>query len=162
MSRQRQTLAQAPSEHRHSGYNELEEPETPATASWTDDRAPLRTTSPETIEPGPTSPRWKGKGRAIENGVGVGMSDGATAEVDSGRRAASQDDVKQELVSSTYPPATEEAVEEQKVNEVRWSSKPPFDVDGSLITRFSPSLSVSILIIYPLVYPSERLRHSLT
>lgn len=87
------------------------------TASWTDVRAPLRTTSPETIEPSAPPSRWKGKGRAVDDGS---MNDAAATQVDLGQpqRSSTRDDAEEELVSGTYPPASEAAAEEQKVNEV--------------------------------------------
>jgi hypothetical protein len=97
-----------------------DEPVTPTSARWTDDHAPLRTASPESLLPSPP-PKWKGKQREI---IPVHYDQHVSSdvrEVDLGRASPEQEIHEaptESLVSATYPPAAEEAVEERKVNEV--------------------------------------------
>jgi hypothetical protein len=98
-----------------------EEPVTPASGRWTDDQAPLRTASPESLPPSPP-PKWKGKQREIVPTHDDQPVSSAVREVDLGRASLEQEIYEaptESLVVSTYPPAAEEAVEERKVNEVR-------------------------------------------
>lgn len=99
-----------------------DEPRTPMTGRWADDQAPLRTTSPETIAPSPPSKR-KGKERAIEPSYETSPAVLGVTEVDIGGASPGHEHEPEEnqteaLVTASYPPATEEAIEEQKVNEV--------------------------------------------
>lgn len=101
-----------------------DEPRTPMTGRWTDDRAPLRTSSPESIPPSPEPPKWKGKGKAFNPPREGSPAVLGVTEMDIGGPSPDNENepfetATQSLVPSTYPPATDEVIEEQKVNEVR-------------------------------------------
>lgn len=103
-----------------------DDPFTPTSARWTDDRAPLRTTSPEPLQPSPP-PKWKGKQREILPTHDDEPVSSDVREVDLGRTSVEQEIHEaptESLVATTYPPAPEEAIEERKVNEVcSWCSR---------------------------------------
>lgn len=98
-----------------------DEPRTPMTGRWTDDQAPLRTASPEFMPPSPIPPKWKGKGRAIDpDGPAVlGVTEVDIGGVSPETENEPEGTPTEALVPSRYPPATDDFIEEQKVNEVR-------------------------------------------
>ncbi|KAF8320814.1 hypothetical protein DL93DRAFT_2073535 [Clavulina sp. PMI_390] len=126
----------------------LADPVTPTTATgagWSED-APLRTASPDAISPvspGPpsTAAKWKGKGKAVDRDYTTGSAsahgpailsamqgEGVTPGIDSenalarASSASPNEEAQHTLVPSRYPPASEEAIQEEKVNETlaRW------------------------------------------
>ena len=98
--------------------------------------APLRTASPESLPPSPpptSSKNWKGKAKAVDFDLTdqVPLQDitplGTTTNVAPERGSPSaqygSEPAREALVPGgdvVYPPATENTIEERKVNEVRW------------------------------------------